>query len=262
MYLISYELLGKVFVWLVALSLIGIFFALIIGVYSFQKRRIIFPGFVLFILYLFYSPAKWICKVFRIRPTIVDEILVEVRNAVSHEGFIQTRGERAVFLPQCMRHPDCKARCDPILGYECKRCGLCDIAKICDAADEYGFKVYVIPGGSFVKKIIKVNRPASCIGVACYVELAESMQAVSFMPVQGVCLLKDGCFNTKVDADAVIEKMRICEDVSEKMDTEVFDADAKMACSCGCSDKMIDRSDSCDSALPEKDTPEGDGPNV
>ena len=90
-------------------------------------------------------------------------------------------------------------------------CGKCDIGKICQAARKYDFEVYVIPGGSFVKKIIKEHRPKSCIGVACYPELAESMQGASpFMVVQGVSLLRDGCFETKVDVNEVIRKMEEC----------------------------------------------------
>jgi hypothetical protein len=50
--------------------------------------------------------------------------------------------------------------------------------------------------------------------VACYPELAESMQGASpFMVVQGVSLLQDGCYNTKVDVTDVIRKMEECDDV-------------------------------------------------
>ncbi|MCM1985850.1 DUF116 domain-containing protein [Methanococcoides seepicolus] len=207
---IPYELLGKLFVYMLLFALLGIVVALLVGFYSFKNKKVIFPNFVLFMLYLFYSPAKWMCGVFSIRDTLVDEILIEIRNAVMLDEFVRATGTRAIFLPQCMRHANCRARCDPILGYECKKCGLCDIGSICEAADERGFRVYVIPGGSFVKKIMKAHKPGSCIGVACYNELSESMEEISFMPVQGVCLLKDGCFNTKVDVLEVIEKMELC----------------------------------------------------
>ncbi len=209
---IPYELLGKIFILIAFIAIIVLGTALLLGAYSFKKKRVIFPNFVLFILYLFYGPAKWICRVFGIKDTIVDEIVVEVRNAVMLDRFREVRNGRVIFLPQCLRHPDCKARCDPMIGYECKECGLCDIGTICKAAKEKGFKVYVIPGGSFVKKIIKAHRPESCIGVACYPELAESMQGASpFMIVQGVSLLKDGCFDTEVDVEEVIRKMEECD---------------------------------------------------
>ncbi len=212
--LISYELLGKLFVYLVIAVIIVTGIALLFGAYSIRKHKIIFPNYILFMLYLFYSPAKWICRIFSIKEEIVDEILIEVKNAVMLDEFKKTKVRRAVILPQCMRHPECKARCDPIVGYECTKCGKCDIKYIVEAADKYNFKVFVVPGDSFVRKIIKSYDPGACLGVACYVELTESMQAVSkSMPVQGVCLIRDGCYDTKVDVAEVIHKMEICEDV-------------------------------------------------
>ena len=208
---IPYEFLGKIFVYLMLFALAGTGIALLIGAYSFKNHKIIFPGFVLFMLYLFYSPTKLLCRVFRIRETLVDDILIDVRNAITLDRFVHTKENRGVFLPQCMRHPECKARCDPIHGYECKRCGKCDISKIYEAADRCNFKVFVIPGSSFVKKIFKEYRPQSCLGVACYNELAEDMQEVSFIPVQGVLLLRDGCFNTKANVEEIIRKMEMCD---------------------------------------------------
>ncbi|MDW7731641.1 MAG: DUF116 domain-containing protein [Methanolobus sp.] len=209
---IPYDFLGKVFIVIAILVIAGILLALTLGAYSYKKHKILFPNFILFMLYLFYGPAKLICRIFFINDAIVDEILVEVRNAVMVDKFKKTKGKRAIFLPQCMRHPNCKARCDPIKGYECKMCGLCDISRIHEAAKEHNFEVYVIPGGSFVKKIIKTQRPASCIGVACYPELTESMQGASpFMVVQGVALIQDGCFDTRVNVDDVIRKMEECD---------------------------------------------------
>ena len=209
---LSYELLGKLFVYLAIAVFLVTAIALLLGAYSFRRHKIIFPNFILFMLYLFYSPAKWICRVFFIKEEIVDEILIEVRNAVMLDKFIKTKERRAVILPQCMRSPKCRARCDPILGYECTKCGMCDIGRIVEAADRYNFKVFVVPGDSFVRKILKSYNPGACLGVACFVELTESMQSVSkYMPVQGVCLMKDGCYDTKVDVAEVIHKMEICD---------------------------------------------------
>jgi hypothetical protein len=163
-------------------------------------------------LYLFYSPAKWICRVFCVKEQLVDEILIEIKNAVMLENFKHVTHRRAIILPQCMRHPKCRARCDPIIGYECKQCGMCDIGKIVKEADKYNFKVFIVPGDSFVRKILQSYKPGSCLGVACHAELTESMQAVSkIVPVQGVCLLRDGCYDTKVDLVEVSKKMEMCD---------------------------------------------------
>ncbi|MCD6206499.1 MAG: DUF116 domain-containing protein [Methanosarcinales archaeon] len=209
---VPYELLGRLFVYLAVLVFLVTALALLIGAYSFRRHRIMFPNFVLFMLYLFYSPAKWICRVFYIKEALVDDILIEFRNALLLDRFKHVTERRAVILPQCMRHPECRARCDPIIGYECKQCGKCDIGRIVEAAEKYDFKVFVVPGGSFVRKILKVYKPGSCLGVACRTELTESMQEVAkIVPVQGVCLLRDGCYDTRADVDEVIRKMKMCD---------------------------------------------------
>lgn len=205
---IPYEFLGKLFLILIIFIFFIISIALFIGIFSIKKHKIVFPNFVLFILYLFYDPSKWICRRFFIHDVIVDEVLIEIRNAIMLDKFRKTQGLKVVFLPQCLRNPECKARCDPIDGYRCIRCGKCDVDAISKAADNYGFKVFVIPGGSFIKKILKVHTPSLCIGVACYQELVESMQGVSaYMPVQGICLINDGCFETNANVEEIIHKM-------------------------------------------------------
>ena len=209
---VFYELLGKLFVLLIIIFLFITIIALALGFYSFRRHKIIFPNLILFMLYLFYSPAKWICRVFCVKEQLVDEILIEIKNAVMLEKFKHVTHRRAIILPQCMRHPKCRARCDPIIGYECNQCGMCDIGKIVKEADKYNFKVFIVPGDSFVRKILQSYKPGSCLGVACHAELTESMQAVSkIVPVQGVCLLRDGCYDTKVDLVELSKKMEMCD---------------------------------------------------
>ncbi|MEA3343684.1 MAG: DUF116 domain-containing protein [archaeon] len=207
--IIPYELIGKIAVY----GLIAVFSVLIVamglGFYSFKKRRILFPNFVLFVLDLLYSPAKWVCRVFSIRSTLVDEIMIEVRNAVLLERFRAAGKDKILVGPQCMRHPECKARCEPRVGYICLGCGRCDFSRLKKECDKYGYKMFIVPGDSFVRKIIKLHKPKAALGIACFGELNESMHELSpVLPVQGVALLRDGCFNTAVNVEDVIEKMR------------------------------------------------------
>ncbi len=211
--IIPYELIGKAAVYLSLIIFLILLIAMSLGAYSFKKKKILFPNFVLFILDLLYSPAKQICRIFSIRSTIIDEIQIEIRNAVNLDRFIAHKKNKALIGPQCMRDPKCKARCDPITGYKCLGCGKCDYTRIKKACEKYGYKLYIIPGGSFVKKIMKVDKPKVALGIACFNELNESMHDLSpFVPVQGVPLTRDGCFNTAVNVDDVIEKMRLCSD--------------------------------------------------
>lgn len=70
-----------------------------------------------------------------------------------------------------------------------------------------GYKVFIIPGSQFLKKIVEQNKFKAILGVACYQDLNLCMMKVSKFSVQGVPLLRDGCVNTKVDSRAVLEKM-------------------------------------------------------
>lgn len=167
-------------------------------------------------LYLFYSPVKWVFHAFSMNELLVDEILVEIQNAVYLEKFKKQTGRKVVLLPQCLRSSECHARCDPLYGFVCTKCGRCDVGEIMTEAEKRDFKVFVVPGSSFVKKIFKEYRPTSCIGVACPVELSESMQKTSIIPSQGVYLINDGCFETKVNVSDIILKMELVSSVPQE----------------------------------------------
>ncbi|MCK4550884.1 MAG: DUF116 domain-containing protein [Candidatus Aenigmarchaeota archaeon] len=211
---IPYELIGKaaiyVFITVFVLAAVVLLFAAI----SFKRRKLMFPGFFLFLLDILYGPAKFICRTFFIRETLVDEILIEFRNAVNREKYLKEQGKKILIGPHCMRSPKCQSRCEPRIGYICTACGLCKYAKIKKACDKAGYLLFIIPGDRFVKKILALHKPKKVLGIACFEELNESMHAIApLVPVQGIPLLKDGCYNTDVDLDEVIKKLEEDRDV-------------------------------------------------
>ncbi|MDR0766842.1 MAG: DUF116 domain-containing protein, partial [Methanosarcinales archaeon] len=206
---INYILIGKIAVGLLLFIIFFNLLALAIGIYSLKKKKIIFPTFVLFMLYLFYSPTKWVLTRFSMNDLLIDKILVEIQNAVYLDKFKKQTERKVILLPHCLRSSDCHARCDPFYGYICTKCGRCDIGEIIKEAEKRDFKVFVIPGGNFIKKIFKEYPPTSWIAVACPVELSEVMQKISFIPSQGVYLINGGCFETKVNVSDVISKMEL-----------------------------------------------------
>ncbi len=208
---ISYELLGQVFVGILVIIAISITIAISFGLYFLKTRKVILPQFVLFVLFLFYAPTVRLFRILGLKESLVDEILIELDNSVFMKRFSKEEDGRIVLLPQCMRDPRCKAKCDTVDGYLCRRCGLCDIGRICDEADKRGFRVFIIPGGTFVRKIFKRYRPKACLAVACTPELIEGMQAFSKkIPIQCVRLKKAGCYMTEADVPEIIEKMELC----------------------------------------------------
>jgi len=144
---------------------------------------------------------------------LYDRVYTELKNKAFEKEFKKVPFEdRIIFIPQCMRN---SKKCQAELaddGYECKRCGACDIDEIISLADDLGYKkVYIVPGGSMVRKIIKKTNPGAVIGVACILEIAEAMELAVVHDVnpQGVSLLKDGCKDTIADMDELKRVMRM-----------------------------------------------------
>ncbi|MEM2766873.1 MAG: DUF116 domain-containing protein [Candidatus Bathyarchaeia archaeon] len=131
-----------------------------------------------------------------------DLVDLEVRNLLETERFRKTR-KRALFLPHCSRKymdSRCKSVFNPDLpSYICAHCSSdCLINKAVSLAEERGYDVYILPGGSCVSKILKLKRYDGVIGVACGEELKLAGEILNRMNIcgQAVPLLKNGCANT------------------------------------------------------------------
>lgn len=108
--------------------------------------------------------------------------------------------ERAIFLPHCLCSVNCKAKRTEE-GVNCINCGNCKIGSFKEEAENKGYKVFIVPGASMVKKIIEKHKFKAVLGVAC---LPELKQGIKLMKQKGIIsltvpLLKDGCVNTEVD---------------------------------------------------------------
>ncbi len=142
---------------------------------------------------------------------MVDQLYVKMKNdAHAREFAMVAFADRAVFVPQCLRSSGkCKA---PLTeeGYACLKCGACPIGRLKSEAECMGYGgFFIVPGGSMVFKIMAKKKFKAVLGVACYFELADSMEKASLygVPAQGAPLSRDGCKDTLVDPEPVIEKM-------------------------------------------------------
>lgn len=140
---------------------------------------------------------------------LYDKVYVTIKNMAYEEDFKNTPNKDIIiFLPQCLRNSEeCKAEIGDF-GYECKRCGSCSISEIIDVAEEKNYSdVFIVPGGSMVRRIAKKYRPRAVVGVACHYELVEAIEfcTIHDIPPQGVPLLVDGCKDTKVDKEKLLE---------------------------------------------------------
>lgn len=202
-----FQIFGQTLVIIVIVLFILLISALILGRTLLKKNILIFPRLIIFVLDVFYSPLKSLARSLGFDESMVDHIGVEVRNKVNEKKFNEIEPEdKIIVFPHCLRNPKCEAILDET-GLVCDCCGKCAIGIIKPKAEKMGYKVFVIPGSTFVKKIVKNNKFKSVLGVACYEDLNLTMMKLSDFAPQGVLLSRTGCFKTKVDVKTVLEKI-------------------------------------------------------
>ena len=199
--------LGQLVVFLIIILAILILAALILGIFVARKNQIKFPRFLLYLVDLLYSPLKTIAHFLKLDEHLIDNIAIQVRDEINKEKFKNIPAEKTlIFLPHCLRHKDCHATLQKD-GLNCTECGLCSIGVIKKKSEPLGYKLYIVPGSSFVKKIVMENKFQAVIGVACHEDLNQMMMLLSDFCPQGVLLEKTGCFETKVNVKKVFEKI-------------------------------------------------------
>ena len=201
-----YALVGEIFVILVVAVAALILTAICLAIY----KRDLFPRFTLFVLNLFYQPAKLFLGYFHINHIIVDEIGIALMNSIYKNRYGKTpMDKRFLFLPQCLRNLECPAKTSPQEGIMCEGCGRCEIADIKKMCDEHGIGICIAPGGEFVKRAIRDKKPLAAMGVACQHDLYETMRYVTSkgVPMTGVVLSKTGCVMTEVNWGKVREML-------------------------------------------------------
>ncbi len=202
-----YMFVGQLVVFLIVIIAILIIIFLILALFMAKKNQIKFPRFLLYIVDLLYSPLKTIAHFLNLDDHLIDDIAIKVRNDLNKEQYKKIPADKTlIFLPHCLRHKDCPATLQKE-GLNCTECGLCSIGVIKKKAEPMGYKLYIVPGSSFVKKIVMENKFQTVLGVACHEDLNQMMMLLSDFYPQGVLLEKTGCFETKVNVKKVFEKI-------------------------------------------------------
>ncbi|PKP54682.1 MAG: polyprenyl synthetase [Candidatus Altiarchaeales archaeon HGW-Altiarchaeales-3] len=211
--MIPYELLGKIFVVTIIILIIIFLTSLLLGYLMVRNGRILFPRVMLLLWNIAYLPLRRIAARLKFNELLIDNINIELSNLIYFEDFKKTPvDERIIFLPQCLRSIKCVAKMSSRDGIMCKRCGACQISEIIDAAEKMGYKkIYIVPGGSFVKRVLKLEKSKAVFAVGCTYEIGLGLLLVYRYGrvARTVPLLKDGCVCTEVDVEEVINSMKI-----------------------------------------------------
>jgi hypothetical protein len=136
--------------------------------------------------------------------TIIEDLIdVQTRNNISKDHFQKT-SKRAVFLPHCSRkYMDnrCQAAFDTeTSSYQCKHCSEdCMIHQATQLALQENYDVYILPGASCVRNILRKKHYDGVVGVACTDELRIGLKILENIhtPAQAIPLIKNGCSATR-----------------------------------------------------------------
>ena len=155
--------------------------------------------------------TKTIAKKLGLNDRLINYTHVEIRNYLHESQFKRVPvKDRILFLPHCLRNVKyCKGHYNDE-GFVCKHCGRCQITDIIKLARKKGYKkIFVVPGGSMVKKLIEKYKPKALIGLACYHEISMGLDICQNqrLPAAGVLLLRDGCKDTLANLDELKEKL-------------------------------------------------------
>lgn len=133
---------------------------------------------------------------------------------------------RILLLPKCLSNSTkCCAEIDEV-GLLCHRCGNCHIPTIEDKAAELGIMSIVAEGFTSVINLIKTGVVDAIIGVSCLDSLEKAFPLLVNNAVPGVAvpLNIDGCKDTNVDVDFVMELMAAKEQPAAMVDYDSIEA--------------------------------------
>ena len=114
--------------------------------------------------------------------------------------------DRAIFLPHCLRSSECPAKLTPE-GITCKNCGKCDLGGSVEQLRSMGYNVFIVPGSTFISRMVKKYRPRAIIGVGCVREVKDGILFADKhgITVMGIVNKTDGCVETVADWSKILE---------------------------------------------------------
>ncbi len=197
------ELVVFTAIFLLVLAVLG---SLLIA-YSFRTERFFLPNFMLFSITVLETLVKALFRLAGVDDVIVDDVGVALKNKISMKKFSETPTDRRmIFLPQCLRAADCPSELGQE-GMKCINCGHCEIGNAKKSAEQIGYKVFVVPGSSFIKRLVRKHKPDAILGVGCMTEVKAGLEMCEKLNLYGVGLVLDkaGCVSTVLNWDNFYE---------------------------------------------------------
>jgi len=194
-------LVGEITVFLILAALIISFVLVVISLYSIRHKTLYFPKLIKAGLVFLEGMMKAMFRFLGLEDRDMLAFFIKLQNTMNAAEFgrIPVAG-RAIFMPQCLRSARCPAHLTPE-GLKCVNCGQCSVGEARVLLELLGYRVFIVPGSSFIKRMVKKYRPRAILGIGCLAEVKEGIDMADKMGlvVMGVVTLKEGCVETVVN---------------------------------------------------------------
>ena len=200
-------LIGEATVLIILGALLTALVLVIISIISIRTGRLYFPKLIRSGLVFLEGLMKAFFRLLGLEDREMLTFLIKLHNTMSTAEFTRIPvTERAIFMPQCLRSSRCPAHLTPE-GLKCRSCGQCTIGEVRPILEKLGYRIFIVPGSSFIKRMVKKYHPKAIIGVGCLSEVKEGIDMADKMGlvVMGVVTLKEGCVETIVNWSNIIE---------------------------------------------------------
>jgi len=200
-------LVGEVAVVLIFGAMVTAFILVVISIYSIRTGRLYFPTLIRSGLVFFEGLMKAFFRLLGLEEHEMLSFFIKLHNSMNIAEFERIPvSERAVFMPQCLRSSKCPANLTPE-GLKCRNCGQCTVGDARIMLEKMGYRVFIVPGSSFIKRMVKKYRPKAIIGVGCLSEVKEGIDMADKIGLvsMGVVTLKEGCVETLVNWGDIYE---------------------------------------------------------
>lgn len=202
-----FTIIGKTVVYLIFFLLLVAILGSFLIAHSFKTEKFIFPGFMLFAITLLENLVKALFRLINMDDSIVDDVGISLKNKISLRNFRNTPiNKRLIFFPQCLRAADCPSKLSSE-GMQCINCGNCEVGKAKKTAEDLGYKVFIVPGSSFIRRLVRKHKPSAILGVGCVTEIKAGLEMCEKLNLygEGLILEKAGCVSTVLDWDKFYE---------------------------------------------------------
>lgn len=202
-----FYVIGELTVLIIIGAVVISFILVIISLHSIKTKRLYFPQLIKSGLVFLEGLMKAMFRFLGLEDREMLAFFIKLQNTMNAEAFSRVpANERAVFIPQCMRSSKCPAHLTPE-GLKCKNCGQCEVGPNRLLLERMGYRVFIVPGSSFIKRMVKKYHPRAIIGIGCLSEVKEGIDMADKMglSVMGVVTLKEGCVETLVSWPDVFE---------------------------------------------------------